>query len=62
MHMMTFCPGFFFQMVVLSGNKTTQEGQNVEGKMIFRKSNNKVYVQQELKLNVLAREKVYAYT
>ena len=27
-------------MSVLSGNKTTQ-GQNVEGKMIFRKSNNK---------------------
>ena len=45
------------QMVVVPDNTTTKKFPSVEGMMVYRKDNKKVYVQGDKKLNALAEEK-----
>jgi hypothetical protein len=44
-------------MLVVPDNKTSKEAPKVEGMMVYRKDNNKLYVQGERKLKALAEEK-----
>lgn len=44
-------------MVVVPDNATAKKFPSVEGMMVYRKDNNKVYVQGNKKLNALAEEK-----
>jgi hypothetical protein len=44
-------------MLVVPNNKTAKEAPKVEGMMVYRKDNNKIYVQGDRKLNALAEEK-----
>ena len=45
------------QMVVLPDNATAKKFPRFEGMIVYRKDNNKVYVQGNKKLNALAEEK-----
>jgi hypothetical protein len=44
-------------MLVVPDNATAKKVPSVEGMMVYRKDNNKVYVQGDKKLNALAEEK-----
>ena len=46
-----------FQMLVVPDNATAKKVPSVEGMMVYRKDNNKLYVQGDKKLNALAEEK-----
>ena len=45
-------------MLVVPDNATMKKVPSVEGMIVYRKDNNKVYVQGDTKLNPLAKEKV----
>lgn len=45
------------QMVVVPDNATAEKLPNIEGMMVYRKDNNKLYIQEDEKLNALAEEK-----
>ena len=45
------------KMVVIPDNATAKKFPRVEGMMVYRKDNNKVYVQGNKKLNALAEER-----
>jgi hypothetical protein len=44
-------------MLVVPDNATAKKVPSVEGMMVYRKDNNKLYVQGDKKLNALAEEK-----
>ncbi|CAB4039587.1 Hypothetical predicted protein, partial [Paramuricea clavata] len=50
-------PLFYEGMLVVPDNATAKKVPSVEGMMIYRKDNNKLYVQGDKKLNALAEEK-----
>ena len=45
-------------MLVVPNNATMKKVQNIEGMMVYRKDNNKIYVQGDKKFNALAKEKM----
>ncbi len=45
-------------MLVVPNNMTAKKVPKVEGMMVYRKDNNKLYVQGDGNLNALAEEKV----
>ena len=44
-------------MLVIPDNAKARKVPNVEGMIVYRKDNNKVYIQGDKKLNALAEEK-----